>query len=103
MASPQEPKFITSRTIKEMGEHYNDIWSDILSCGDRVYPDTELGEGTLGALMGQILGPAYNKAQMGCHDALQDGALASLGIRGALSACAGNWRRAEEASIVDYR
>lgn len=103
MSSPNEPKFITSRTIKEMGEHYTDIWVDILKCGDRIYPDTDLGKGTLGGLMGKILGPAYDKVQRGCRDALQDGAIASLGIREGLGTCASNWRMAEEASIVEYR
>ncbi|MET7328063.1 hypothetical protein [Nonomuraea sp. NPDC005650] len=101
MSTQQETRVITSRVIAAMGERYGDVWSGFMKSGDRVY-DTDL-DGALGTLMGRVLGPAYETAQRGCQEALQGGAIASLGISDSLSVCAANWRTAERASIVEYR
>ncbi|MGW6495338.1 hypothetical protein [Nonomuraea angiospora] len=102
MSTPQETRVITSHVITAMGERYNDVWAAFMKTGDRVY-DTDLGDGTLGTILARVLGPAYETAQRGCTEALRGGAIASRGISDSLSTCAGNWRRAEEASIVEYR
>ncbi|MFI6733172.1 hypothetical protein ACIBI9_09595 [Nonomuraea sp. NPDC050451] len=102
MSTPQETRVITSRVIAAMSERYNDVWSGFMKSGDHAY-DTDLGDGTLGMILGRILGPAYETAQRGCTEALRGGAIASRGISDSLSTCAANWRTAEQASIVEYR
>ncbi|MGP3912073.1 hypothetical protein [Nonomuraea sp. 10N515B] len=101
MSSPQDTRFITSRTIDTMSEHYKDIWDDFKRSADRAW-DTDLIE-AFGEMFREILSQTYYKAQMGCQDALRDGAIASQGISEGLATCAHNWRTAEQASIVDYR
>ncbi|MGW4959343.1 hypothetical protein ACWEPL_19125 [Nonomuraea sp. NPDC004186] len=101
MSTPQETRVITSSVIAAMSERYDDVWAGLMKTGDRVY-DTDLGDGTLGTILARILGPAYETAQRGCTEALRGGAIASRGITDSLATCAGNWRRAEQASIVEY-
>jgi hypothetical protein len=102
MSSPQETRFITSRTITTMGEHYADIMAGFFQCRDRLKA-TALDDGALGIILSRYLGPAYETARIGCDDALHDGGVASVGIHDGLDACAHNWRVAEQASIVEYR
>ncbi|WP_433431322.1 hypothetical protein [Nonomuraea sp. CA-141351] len=84
-----------------MSEHYRDIWVDFRRSADRIW-DTDLGD-ALGVLLAERVVGIYGKAQRGCEDALRDGTIASLGISEGLTTCAGNWRAAEQASIVEYR
>ncbi|MFF4617902.1 hypothetical protein [Nonomuraea jabiensis] len=102
MSTQQETRVITSRVITAMGERYNDVWAAFMKSGDRVY-DTDLGDGTLGTILGRVLGLPYETAQRGCAETLRGGAIASRGISDSLATCAANWRTAEQASIVEYR
>ncbi|MEV0380493.1 hypothetical protein [Nonomuraea sp. NPDC050643] len=86
-----------------MSEHYGDIWDDFLLSKKRVWLEADLDEATFGKTMSELFKSAYDKAYEGCVDALDDGREVADGMAGALSTCARNWLRAEQASTVTYR
>ena len=103
MSSQDETRFITSNTIYAMSEHYSDIWDDFLLSKKRVWTEADLEGATFGTTMSKIFKPAYDKAYEGCVDALDDGRAVADEMSSALSICARNWLRAEQASTVKYR
>jgi hypothetical protein len=103
MSSQEEARFITSKTIYAMSGHYSDIWDDFLLSKKRVWLEADLDDATFGVTLSKIFKSAYDKAYEGCIDALDDGREAAGDMSGALSTCARNWVRAEQASTVTYR
>ncbi|MEV1170466.1 hypothetical protein [Nonomuraea sp. NPDC049784] len=103
MSSREETRFITSNTIYAMSEQYSDIWDDFLLSKKRVWLEADLDDATFGKTMSKIFKSAYDKAYEGCIDALDDGRVVAEDMSSALSTCARNWLRAEQASTVKYR
>ncbi|MFD1536334.1 hypothetical protein [Nonomuraea guangzhouensis] len=86
-----------------MSERYGDVWDDFLLSKKRVWLEADLDDATFGVTLSKIFKSAYDKAYEGCVDALDDGREAAGNMSGALSTCARNWQRAEQASTVTYR
>jgi len=100
MSGAEGTRVITSRTIKTMSEHYDDV-ADGFWQSRRRLPYTALMD-AFGPLF-QDAQNAYELARHHCDTTLDQGFHAAEDISNVLTTCARNWSAAEQANIVEYR